>query len=375
MRIGVLTQPLNVNYGGLLQAYALQTILKRMGHEVWTEDRREYWSVLLPMKYNGFIRCILEKTPIMQVKPSWKESLIISQHTDRFIKENITTTPPIYGTSKKRFKPYCFEAYIVGSDQVWRPCYSYGIYNYFLDFTKNKKVKRLAYAASFGTDEWEFSERQTKKCKSLLHKFDAISVREESAIELCEKYFDSKAIHVLDPTMLLDKEDYCRLVEADNIPPCEGDVMAYIIDSSEDKNMVVKKIADELNITPFCVMPKSKFRDKGERPIEDCVFPPVTQWLRGFMDAKYVVTDSFHGCIFSMIFEKPFIAIINKERGATRFTSLLKMFNLSDRAIYSDLEVTSELINQVIDWGSVRSIKERGVKEGLEFLMKNLSNK
>src|SRR5690606_15864360 len=102
-----------------------------------------------------------------------------------------------------------FDTYIVGSDQCWRPKYSPNITNYFLDFLNDKQnVIRISYAASFGTSDWEFNEPETKMCRDLIQKFDAVSVRESSGIELCQKYLDKEAQHVLDPTMLLELDDY-----------------------------------------------------------------------------------------------------------------------------------------------------------------------
>jgi len=104
------------------------------------------------------------------------------------------------------------------------------------------------------------------------------------------------------------------------------------------------------------------------------IFPPVTQWLRGFMDAKYVVTDSFHGVAFSIIFNKPFIAIGNKERGLARFTSVLKKFNLEERLVLTESELTQEKIDAEIDFGKVNEIKKMKQEYAFEFLHKPLKD-
>ena len=205
-------------------------------------------------------------------------------------------------------RKYHFDAYLVGSDQVWRPIYSYCLSNYFLDFTIGQHVKRIAYAASFGTSKWEFTEGQTTRCAALAKQFDAISVREDSGVVLCKKYLGVDAVHLLDPTMLLNKEDYIRLVEQEQIPSSEKKLMTYILDQSEEKQAIVRKISQTLSLSPNVVMPEKNFAQVGKKDIDQCVFPPVTDWLRGFMDAEYVVTDSFHGTVFSIIFNKPFVA-------------------------------------------------------------------
>lgn len=372
MKICILTQPLYNNYGGLLQAYALQIVLKSMGHEVWTEDRRPNSFLLDKLRRNNLIRKLAGRQAF--VLPNKDQEAIISMHTKRFVKENIRTTVPIFDTVKKELRQYEFNAYVVGSDQVWRPCYSYGIQNYFLDFTFGQDVKRIAYATSFGVDKWEYSESETKKYSILSKKFNAISVREYSAIGLCEKYLGVTAVHVLDPTMLLDKADYINLVVKDNISESKGDLMTYVLDQSEEKQAIIEKVAYTLGLQSFEVMAHSKYHKKGGN-IEECIFPPVTEWIRGFMDAKFVVADSFHGCVFSIIFEKPFIAIVNKERGTARFTSLLDMFGLTDRMVNSLSELSELLITSPIDWNQVRRMKGQKVKESWSFLRNNLNEK
>jgi exopolysaccharide biosynthesis predicted pyruvyltransferase EpsI len=97
----------------------------------------------------------------------------------------------------------------------------------------------------------------------------------------------------------------------------------------------------------------------------------VEEWIRGFMDAEFVVTDSFHGTVFSIIFNKPFISIANESRGTTRFTSLLKMFNLENRLIFSPEELNLDKVKE-IDWGNVNEILEQDKERAIFFLKRNL---
>lgn len=105
------------------------------------------------------------------------------------------------------------DAIIVGSDQVWRPDYSSCQPNYFLDFLpKDSKIRRISNAASFGGDNWDWSTELTARCAKLLQLFDAVSVREASGVRLCKEHFNVGAVNVLDPTMLLDPEDYIAII-------------------------------------------------------------------------------------------------------------------------------------------------------------------
>lgn len=378
MKIGIITLPFNSNYGGLLQTFALQTVLKQMRHEVWSVNRR---NRIMPFKFkvltssSRLIKSILKGK--MGVIRSWataEEELIIDQHTNRFLSENIRTTD--FLKSEKDFEElvrYKFEAYVVGSDQVWRPKYSPRLANHFLGFIDGTtNPKRISYAASFGVDNWEFTTEQTAECRKLVAKFNAVSVREDSAVELCNENFGIEATQVLDPTLLLNKEQYIRLVEKDKIPECNGTLLTYVLDKSPDKQEFIKKIISETGLNEVSIMPKSLFRDAGRKKINDCIYPPVTAWLRGFMDAKYVVTDSFHGMAFAIIFNKPFLALGNTKRGMTRFTSLVKLLGLEDRIILSADSNLTEKLYIPIDFQKVNEILKTKQLEAFKFLADSL---
>jgi hypothetical protein len=382
MKIAILTQPLHTNYGGLLQAFALQKVLKSMGHEVLI--------VNLPFRLTTFakLRGIAKRTvkkyllrqknsqPIFIVRPTLSEKKLISQHTNRFIQENIQTTFEIPFVEKLyRLKKYHFDAYVVGSDQVWRPQYSPGISDFFLDFLgKDKQTRRISYAASFGVDNWEFSRKQTEKCKKLAQRFDAISVREDSGVRLCKEYLGTNATHLVDPTLLLNKEDYIELIHMDIIPERKDSVMVYILDKSKQKDAIVQKVVQHFNLSFNSVMSERNFSGEAREFINDCVVPPVSHWIKGFIDASYVVTDSFHGTVFSIIFNKPFIVIANKERGITRFTSLLTLFGLGNRLVSSVDQLSTEFLSNPIDFSTVNKIKAEQQTKSQIFLINALKN-
>lgn len=379
MRICIMTQPLGTNYGGLLQAYALQTVLKNMGHEVWTEDRKEN-ELSVYNRAKRYVKQLLIRllSPVSSrfqktYFPTPEQERVIRQYTDRFIRQYITTTIPICSTNKDLLDQYQFEAYVVGSDQVWRPMYSWGLSNYFLDFTKGRSVRRVAYAASFGTDKWEFTTRQTKECAAFARMFDAVSVREDSGVGLCAKYLGVQSIRLSDPTMLLDQKDYIRVIESEDYQDIGFGLLTYILDATKDKWKAIQMVSETLGLASFKVMPEEQFHRVGPDRIDRCIYPSVSTWLRGFRDADYVVTDSFHGTVFSILFEKPFIVIANHSRGLSRFTSLLKVYGLESRLIFSPLDLSSDLIRQPIDWPRIREIRRKEKDKAMKFLCDNLS--
>ena len=168
--------------------------------------------------------------------------------------------------------------------------------------------------------------------------------------------------------MLLDKNDYIDLVEQAKEPVSQGNLMAYILDRTDEKTSILNQIASILHLQPFEVMPVELLSNKTKKNPAACIFPPVTKWLRGFMDAEYVVTDSFHGSVFAIIFNKPFIAIGNKGRGLARFTSLFRFFSLEDRLILSEADITQEKIKSPIDFDKVNNLRKIGITNALAFL-------
>lgn len=371
MKIAILTQPLHNNYGGLLQAFALQHYLTKQGHDVLTVDfssSNKSHIFYIKTVVRNFIRKYLLQRPLKSIFPITDEQKrAIGQHTYRFTAEHIRTTQEVLSIKEFSYiKQYQFDAYVVGSDQVWRPAYSPGMSAFFLSFlSKEDEVKRIAYAASFGTDNCdEFSSEQLATYAPLLQRFDAIGVREDSAVSLCKHHFGVSAEHVIDPTLLLDEIIYCDLLAQDKIPSSSGNMMVYVLDQTPEKQLIIHQVASERGLTPFTVMPE-----------QDGIYPPVTQWLRGFMDAEYVVTDSFHGVAFSIIFNKPFIAIGNHDRGLARFTSILAMFSLQDRLIFSPADLSDQLINQPIDFTKVNKIKAEKQQFAMKFLNHALTGK
>mgnify|MGYP001497750536 CR=1 FL=1 len=372
MKIGILTITPNIGYGGIMQAYALQYILQQQGHEVFLLNRKTKYSLFkkLLIFLKRFIKKYLYGKDIALTLN--KEYTFISQNTEPFLQKYIRRTSDIYTTNElSETAQQGFEAFVVGSDQVWRPKYVPDIYNYYLDFLKeDRNIKRIAYAASFGTDKWEYSADEENKCLMLIQQFDAVSVRERSAVGLCEKHFDVSPDLVLDPTLLLPKSIYLNLIKNNN-SVAELDMFTYILDMNDDKRKMIKQIQQNLGLELF------EFNTNGENreaPLSERIAPSVESWIYGFSSAKYIVTDSFHGCAFSIIFNKPFLVYGNIERGLSRFTSLLGLLNLDDSPIPSTYEITSNRLTAPINWEEVNQIIMRKQEDSLHFLKNSLVN-
>lgn len=356
MKIGIITQPLHSNYGGFLQNYALQQVLKGMGHEVWTIDYGKFtWINWLDNAWRVLAHKMLGHKAHFAITPPEKDK--IEAPLRRFAEKNIQlTVPRCKRFNKKVIRKYGFDALIVGSDQVWRPMYNCYIEDCFLSFVSQMNLKRVAYAASFGTDKWEFTQQQTEQCAVLAKKFDGISVREKSGITLCNQYLGVNAIQVLDPTLLMKFQDYINLCS--HISKREPFVFAYILDENEEKLKSIADFAERRGLPYFIKGAGNTVSDNDT----------IELWLSCFRDAAFVVTDSFHGTAFSIIFNKDFYVFGNEKRGNSRFDSLLETFNLKDRMVNNALPKNIESV----DWEDVNKKRETAITNSKLWLKQNL---
>lgn len=355
MKIGISTQPLSTNYGGILQNYALQTVLRKMGHEVWTFDIGKYtWTDWGIITVKTIVKKIMGRDAQFPKTPTKRAKKQKPLRT--FASNNIHLTTRVKQINWELAQKYKMDAFVVGSDQVWRPIYNACIEDMFLRFTANHQVRRVAYAASFGTDQWEFSPSQTKECVELAKQFDAISVREDSGVDLCSEHLGVKATHVLDPTLLLTSKDYNELCK--DIPKCEPFVFAYILDMDERKVAEIKAFAEAKGLPYF-------IKSAGQE-IEST--DSIELWLSYFRDAAYIITDSFHGTAFSINYNKDFFVFLNAHRGNSRFCSLLNLLNLKERVVTS---INPDISN--IDWVSINNVLNRERQRCQDWLNTSLS--
>lgn len=349
MKIAILTLRLHTNYGGILQAYALQKVLRDMGHDVITLQRsshERHLSILMPLVYikRLVMKCIGKyDRPILTEQNIRRHDDIVCKYTRKFITKYLRVKAV---DSIKDINNLLLDAIVVGSDQIWRKPYFTGDWNTimpnaFLKFAQKQQIKRIAYAASFGIDNImaEYTPQEITECALNARLFDAISVREASGVEINRSMFGLNATHVVDPTLLLEKEDYVTLVNNADIPKSDGNLLCYFIDNSEFKNKIAEEVALKRNLRPFHW---SVMYDVSSDLSNLRQQPPIEQWIRGFMDAEAVITDSFHACVFSYIFNKPFIVIGNAARGLTRIKSLLNLMNMTGNLILESDSISTE---------------------------------
>ena len=370
MKIALVVFPIHASHGCILQTYALYTRLKEMGHDVTIVNRlstpintigslRRALSNIkrrLNSSYSGpiFYRGLYPKAIMKNLQP------FVDAHMGNDMVTIYSREEAVTLASRQSF-----DAFVVGSDQVWRPKNVPDVCHYYLDFVPmNSPVKRVAYAPSFGTGEWEYNEEQYKICKKLIALFDAISVREDSGVELCKKYFGVDSKHVLDPTMLLSKADYLRVLEDKDIRK-EKILSYYYLDESEEKMAFMNSIANSLGLKSHRVNTKTENRNAK---LKERIAPSIEEWLGSFAKSEFVIVDSFHAMVFTILFNVPFIVVANAARGMARFTSLLDLLGLSDRLVKDVTKDSLPLLTQHIDWERVNSTLDKERKCCLEFL-------
>lgn len=374
MRIAILSLLLNTNYGGILQSYALQTVLERMGHKVRVLDH-EFISDLpirqllkiYPRRFFG--KYILKKNISIYTPQhyKWLRYREKSANTRSFIFQHIKIRKC---RALRRLRHNEFDAIVVGSDQVWRPSYfsCWGsIKDAFLLFAKGWNIRRISYAASFGINKWTLNPSDTKTVRELIKLFDAVSVRELDGVDLCKDNLDKEAIQVLDPTLLLSRSDYEELIDSSEVKTTipESSLLNYILDDNEQKNSMVECIAKEKSLKVFRINKSEDIKSNDKRQ-------PVEVWLKAFRDSDFIVTDSYHACLFSIIFEKPFVCIVNKQRGLSRFQTLATLFGLSRHFITSANDYDASYDYSISP--SVYNELEKHKTISIDFLRRNLPN-
>ena len=369
MRIGIITQPLVNNYGGLLQNYALQETLRRMGHNPVTIDQPMFPPVPVAKEAFALAKArvasafgALRGRPAVESKYEVRRRLAKRlPYASGIAGAHISSTEKIYGrrAMAQATRETGVEGLVIGSDQVWRKGMNPRMEACFGDFAADLGIGVMSYAASFGVDEWQFDAAETELYARLIKRFAAVSVREASGVRLCREHLGVDAELVLDPTMLLNRSDYARLAGSGGAHGGPGRLFAYILDACEGKSRFIGRQARERGLAVGEASP-------GGSGIT------VEEWVRNFAEADFVVCDSFHGAVFSIIFNKDFLVISNSARGNTRFDSLLSMFGLGGR-LFDESRLGEAPIPGAVDWNRVNGELELRREASLAFLRGGLA--
>lgn len=369
--------PLGGNYGGIMQAYALQRVIRAMGFSVSTINSKRRWDSLRFSARRGrhFFRKLAGKSgPGFPL--NGKQRSTIQHRPKQFIQNNLHTID-FFSLSKKAQHELLLKtkAIVVGSDQVWRGGYA-DVLDQLLQYAVSFPIIKFSYAASFGADHLiRFGPRTVRRSKNLIQNFSAVSVREASGIDICREVWGQQATYHIDPTLLLTRDDYEELInrERTNHEKVEAGIFAYILDRNSKTDKVIATVADELNlpVSSFFMDSPPSSRALRANP-ERFQMKSISEWLENFSSAKFVVTDSFHGTVFSIIFRKPFVSIGNQSRGLSRFESLLEMLGLESRLVNLDTSDYSVDYSEP-DWITVSEKLQKERSRSFEYLATQLN--
>lgn len=364
MKIGILTFHASHNYGSMLQAYAMQCILQKMGHESWIINLRTQAqkSLIMPQ-----LEWKHPKNSLLKLLKAPKTTLELQHKYNRFeyfLKNSLHCTKE-YATKEeveKALQHEHWEAFIVGSDQIWNMnCLDFNT-AYLLDF--NLSGRKIAYAPSLGLHPEEFKEEDKKLLAKFIIRFNFLSTREERGAKVIKELSGLNAEVVLDPTLLLEKVDYQSLYKQN--PIVKGNYIFYY--SPIDQPEIFKKallLSQNTGLKIVTTQYQSYYKGKNIIHINNC---GPYEFLNIINYAHYTIGKSFHLLAFSIIFKKNFFIVTGDTD--SRITNLLKPLALTNRAI--SIEQTKIIIPPNIDYAKVYTKLSYLKYKSIEYLKKSL---
>lgn len=349
MKIALLTIWHEKNYGAELQAYATIRILQELGHDVSMIDIR--LTDMQKLSVKGYIA-----RGIMWLSPC-------NRKFNAFWKKYIPCTRRYKSIEELKADPPEADVYIVGSDQVWNPDITKEFSTlFFLNFG-HEHVERVSFASSFGVEEWKHG-MLTDEIGGLLKRFSAISCREQSGVEILKKHFQINATCVADPTFILG--DYSKLTGSIKhrqslvYYPLSNDIELESYAEGLAKRLHLKAVNNKKSTTLF-------HRIEWDRT-------SIEAWVKNIAEAEFVITRSFHGLVFSLLYQRQFAVLASRNGRGVRLVDLLTQLGLSHRIYNSTDEIDqSEPWKDTIDYTQI-SVKINDLqKQSVDFLKKALS--
>ena len=379
MKIGIITIHRSPNYGACLQSYGLYSFLKNKGYDVEIIDllrpthteynqskkyvpyRREQLSII--QKIKKIIKSLLGISP--------KKRLLTNEAQLKFESFNnqIRYSRTYYSIDELYKNPPEYDIYITGSDQLWNPTIGFSIEPYFLTFVKNGG-RKISYATSIGINKLEVNEKED--FTRWLSDYYSISVREESGCKILSELVKQEITQVADPSFLLEPSQWKSLIVHPKVS--ESYILLFTLNYCQE-------------LLDFCCRIR---RESGKELVYLCLCQPnldgseqytavdsasPQEFLGYIANADMVVTNSFHGTVFSLILDagNVFSYIPSSQKRGRRITDLLATYHLSDHVLHDDLSISyKELKGQLIDKDSLRKTMSRERKRSQEYLIKQL---
>ena len=379
MKIGIMTYwNVGNNYGTVLQCWALQRFLKKNGHTPF----------LIRYQYNAGKNLLRSLCKMMNPRKAWnvlRNKIFSVFFEDKkfaaeqkevfqdFLANELEVSKLQYGSyAELKNNPPAADAYIAGSDQIWN-FYQNKLHvvrdhinAFFLNFG-NDKTRRISYAASFGGDS--FKQEYSSEITSLLAQFTAVSVREKRGTDICSQYGRTDAAHVLDPTLLLTADDYREFYRSKSVGlPAKKYAFVYLLENESTVSLDEIAAWAKKNDLEIVYIPGQGCRKNT--PVAKSALS-VHEWLALLDNAQCVITNSFHCCVFSIIFQKSFA--FNRQTGKfasqnVRIDNLLSMFGIPER----DFDKIGDPASVSIDYNKAGDLLQDYLTQSQNFLNSSL---
>lgn len=358
MKIGILTFHCAINYGAVLQAYGLQEVLKSLGHEVYIIDYRPQY---LQRPYRLFFPEVFRGRGLMgNIRFFLREFLAIPIRYKRRRVFNRFIENRLYLASLDiQSENNDFDCFVFGSDQIWNPQITGGDSVFWGDAPCFKGKRMITYAASAGSVA-ALEQMNVDSLKRWLSNFSALSVREKSLSSFLSENLQFDNQLVIDPVLLAGKDVFRNIRSLNKYE--KPYLLFFSLWANDEVLDLARKKAVSLGLELIEMYGMAEVI-KNKRVLQ-CLSPE--EFIVYIQNAKYVVTTSFHGTVFSLLFHKPFVCIGNLSRGMSRFQSLLNIFGMEDCLL--DISNLNQLELPEINWDSVDEILYRKREEAKTFL-------
>ena len=355
MKIGILTFHCASNYGAVLQAFALQEFLRTLGHDVSVIDYRPQYLLTSQKIFKP-------GTPLHKLigqVAAWPKRSVRLKKFDRFIRQHLNLTKKTY-TSGDFSED--LDAYVLGSDQIWGEKITHGDRVYFGGFNRGPRAKLIAYSASAEVKA-EGNSIDFSVFEKDLRAFSSISVREDILRNQVQPHVNIDVVTTVDPTLLIDPDHFLKIAA----PVSEDN---YLLNYQVIQDAKTQAIADEV-ASRYGIPKEQKYVNSvgGANILNPSASASPQDFLAAVLGARYIVTTSFHGAIFSIIFKKPFVCVMNKSRGNYRISNLFAKLGLEDRMVYPGGKIPEESI----DYEEVFRRLEVLRRESQQFLISALA--
>lgn len=360
MKVGILTFHHTTNFGATLQAYALLTVLKSHGYDVELVDYRPFGAIKFYMRevlpVNISSKPHVNRHALTNLLKAWKMRRFLLS------KMQLSKEKCYRRASLKHFHQY-YDALICGSDQVWNNSFIRGFDpSYFLDFACQQTTRKISYAASFGDME-TLGINRLEVCK-LISQFDTILVRDSNSLQLVSGECGRQATKVLDPTFLIEYGDIT------SIPRFEDKYLLIHIQGTLtlEQERFIELVAKNKNLTVVSIGRYNKIADKN------LIAVSPEEWLGYFRKASYIATNTYHGSIFSIIFQRLFTVFFTKHK-SNKTVDLLNHLGLENRILKDGIKPGPVEEVFYIDYASAYKVLEAEILKSKTCLLEALDGK